>query len=153
MTGRCKTGFSASGFPGISHQQEGEMTTGTHPARTLKRHAALREAWDAERVAAREARRRGDDAGEWHHLERAHILSQPMAWPHVSNHAAMLAAALRRRDGRELVGQLLRLLLAAPGSLTGRYPLGNTGGADVSAFKPMPLPEDLRPLLTMEDKA
>jgi hypothetical protein len=61
----------------------------------------------------------------------------------------MLGAAGRRRDGREVAGQLLRLALAVPGSLTGRYPIGNTGGADVSAFRPMPIPEDLRALLTM----
>ena len=57
------------------------------------------------------------------------------------------AAAVRRRDGREIAGQLLRLLLAVPGSVSGRYPVGNTGGADVSAFSPMPVPDDLRPLL------
>jgi hypothetical protein len=59
----------------------------------------------------------------------------------------MLGAAGRRRDGREVAGQLLRLLLAVPGSLTGRYPVGNTGGAAVSAFRPMPIPDDLRALL------
>jgi len=128
------------------------MRTSTHPARTSERHAALRNAWEAEREAAREARKRGDASAEWHHLERAHILSQPMLRPHLSNHAAMLSAAVRRRDAREVGGQLLRLLLAAPGSLTGRYPFGNTGGADVSAFRPMPVPEDLRPLLTGEDQ-
>ena len=31
--------------------------------------------------------------------------------------------------------------------MTGKYPVGNTGGADVSAFAPMPIPDDLRPLL------
>ena len=59
----------------------------------------------------------------------------------------MLGAALRTRDGHETLGQMARLVLAAPGSLSGRYPVGNTGGADVSAFQPMAVPEDLRPLL------
>ena len=67
--------------------------------------------------------------------------------PHVRTHAAMFAAALRRRRGHELVGQLFRIIVAAPGSITGKYPVGNTGGADVSAFEPMPIPEDLQPLL------
>ncbi|HEV3401169.1 MAG TPA: DUF3703 domain-containing protein [Acidimicrobiales bacterium] len=48
-------------------------------------------------------------------------------------------------------GQVLRLVLAGPGSLTGRYPLGNTGGANVSAFAPMPIPDDLRDLLEGRD--
>lgn len=43
--------------------------------------AALREAWREERAAAAAARGRGDLSGEWRHLERAHILSQPMAIP------------------------------------------------------------------------
>jgi hypothetical protein len=70
-----------------------------------------------------------------------------MAVPHVRTHVAMLGAALRRRDRREIVGQVVRLLVAAPGSWTGRYPVGNTGGADVSALRPMPIPADLQVFL------
>jgi hypothetical protein len=70
-----------------------------------------------------------------------------MVGPHVRTHWSMLGAAVRRRDGHEIVGQLLRLVVAAPGSWTGRYPVGNTGGADVSALKPMPIPDDLKALL------
>ena len=110
-------------------------------------------AWSHERAEARAARLRGDGAGEWSHLERAHILSQPMAVLHVRTHVAMLGAALRRRDRHEVLGQLVRLLLAGPGSLTGRYPVGNTGGADVSAFVAMPIPEDLRAVLDHEMEA
>ena len=61
-------------------------------------------------------------------------------------HVAMLAAGIRRHDRREVVGQLLRLVVAGPGSLTGRYPVGNTGGADVNALTPMPIPDDLVPV-------
>ncbi len=109
--------------------------------------AELRRAWSEERAAAVTARRGGDQPGEWRHLERAHILSQPMAVPHLRTHVAMLGAGLRRHDRREVAGQLLRLVVAAPGSLSGRYPVGNTGGADVSALRPMPIPEDLRSVL------
>ncbi len=59
----------------------------------------------------------------------------------------MVSCGARRHDRREVAGQLLRLLLAGPGSITGRYPVGNTGGADVSPFRPMPIPEDLRAIL------
>jgi hypothetical protein len=110
-------------------------------------HPALLEAWSQERDAARAARNRGDVPGEWGHLERAHVLSQPMARPHVRTHAMMLGAAVRRRDAHEIIGQLLRIVVAAPGSWTGRYPAGNTGGADVSALQPMPIPDDLKALL------
>ena len=111
---------------------------------TLARsRTALFAAWSDERSAARAARDRGDSSAEWRHLERAHILSQPMAALHLRTHIAMLGAGIRRRDRREIVGQLLRLVVAGPGSLTGRYPVGNTGGADVSAMAPMPIPADL----------
>jgi Protein of unknown function (DUF3703) len=112
-------------------------------AKTPSAPRTLRGAWDDERAQAEAARARSDAAGEWAHLERAHILSQPMAGPHVRTHVSMLGAAVRRRDGREIVGQMFRVLVAAPGSWTGRYPTGNTGGADVSAFRPMPVPDDL----------
>jgi hypothetical protein len=112
---------------------------------------ALRRAWSDERAAARSSRNRRDLAEEWNHLERAHILSQPMALPHVRTHLAMLGYALRRHDRAEVLGQVFRLMVAAPGSWTGRYPVGNTGGADVSAVLPMPIPVDLRALLGGRD--
>lgn len=113
----------------------------------MKSDRELLDAWSSERDEARRARARGDASTEWRHLERAHILSQPVAIPHVRTHLAMLGAGFRRRDGREVIGQVLRLLVAAPGTWTGRYPIGNTGGADVSAVRIMPIPEDLRAIL------
>ncbi|HEX2382101.1 MAG TPA: DUF3703 domain-containing protein [Acidimicrobiales bacterium] len=107
----------------------------------------LRERWAHERSAARAARQRTDAEGEWRHLERAHVLSQPMAGPHVRTHVAMLGYGLHYRNGHEIVGQLVRLAVAAPGTWTGRYPVGNTGGANVKARKPMPIPDDLQAVL------
>ncbi|MER3452613.1 MAG: hypothetical protein C4344_02730, partial [Acidimicrobiia bacterium] len=63
----------------------------------------------------------------WPALERAHVASQPSAWPHTRVDAAMLGVAWRQRDRCEMVGQVVRLLVAGPGSLAGRYPPGNTG--------------------------
>ncbi len=109
---------------------------------------AIRAAWDAEHRAARQARADGDATGEWHHLERAHILSQPLAVPHMRTHVAMLGYGIRNRDRREVIRQLVRLLDAGPGSAVGRYPLGNTGGANVNAVAPMTIPGDLEGILT-----
>jgi hypothetical protein len=108
---------------------------------------SLRAAWSAEHTAARRARTEGDPAAEWQHLERAHILSQPLATAHMRTHLAMLAYGFRHRDRREVGGQLLRLLVAGPSSAVGRYPAGNTGGANVSALEPMPIPRDLQVFL------
>jgi hypothetical protein len=108
---------------------------------------AIRRACADEFGAARHARTAGDRAGEWAHLERAHILSQPVPASHVRTHLAMLGFGIRRRDRREVAGQVVRLLVAWPGSALRRYPLGNTGGADVNALVPQPIPADLRAVL------
>ncbi|MER7543596.1 DUF3703 domain-containing protein [Spirillospora sp. NPDC127506] len=106
--------------------------------------APLRAAYDDEMAAARAATAPED---RWRHLERAHILSQPWPWPHTRNHIAMLALALAQRDRREALGQVVRIIVAAPGSALGRYPEGNTGRARVGLTQPMPVPDDLAPLL------
>ncbi|MFN0089052.1 MAG: DUF3703 domain-containing protein [Acidimicrobiales bacterium] len=87
----------------------------------------------------------GNDA--WPALERAHIASQPWAWPHTRVHAAMLRRAWRERDRRELAGQLIRLVVAGPGSLANRYPPGNTGRTTMGLTEHGPIPTDLADLL------
>ncbi len=96
---------------------------------------------------ADEAAGRQELARAWRHLERAHVLSQRYAWEHVVVHARMLLFAVTRGDHREVLGQLVRVTLAAPASWLGRAPIGNTGGADVGILTPLPLPDDLRTLL------
>lgn len=96
---------------------------------------------------SRKADEAGDAAAAWRHLERAHILSQRDALAHVSVHACMLAFGLKRGDTREVLGQIARIVVAAPGSWLGRAPVGNTGGARVGIFTPMAIPEDLRRVL------
>lgn len=62
-------------------------------------------------------------------------------------HALMFAWALRQRKARELAGQVLRIIGAATKTIFGLVPVGNTGGSDVSPFKPMAIPTDLRRIL------
>jgi hypothetical protein len=107
----------------------------------------VRQRFDAELAAAQAAATDGRIDEAWSALEAAHILSQPWAWPHVRVHAQMLALGWRTRDRAEVRGQLLRLVVAGPGSLSGKYPVGNTGRANVSATEPMPIPDDLAGLL------
>lgn len=106
--------------------------------------ASRLKALELELAKARSCQLRTAPAEEFFCLERAHILSQPHAGRHTYVHMKMLLFALRQRDLRELFGQTIRLLLAAPASLSGLYPGGNTGGSNVSALKTMPIPEDLK---------
>lgn len=100
--------------------------------------------------AARRATRSGDIDAAWARLEEAHVLSQPWAMPHVRTHVAMLVLAFRTADPREVAGQIARVVVAAPGSMSGRYPIGNTGRSRVSMFAPMPVPEDIADLLEVQ---
>ncbi len=79
-------------------------------------------------------------------LERAHILGQHYVWPHVVAHAWMLRVGWQLRKPREVLGQTLRIVAAAVFSRLW-VPEGNTGGSNVGALRPMPVPDDLRALL------
>jgi hypothetical protein len=106
--------------------------------------ASLRAAYTAEMATARTP---GPMPSRWRAIERAHILSQPWPAAHTRTHAVMLRLAVRDRDFPEILGQLARLAVAAPGSAAGAYPTGNTGRTRVGLNTPMPIPADLAILM------
>lgn len=85
-------------------------------------------------------------------LEAAHIIGQRSTILHVGAHVAMLRLAWRQRHVQELAGQSLRVVAAALFTWIW-VPIGNTGRANVSAFREMALPDDLRKLLSSERNA
>ena len=107
---------------------------------------AVKQALQLELAQARAAEARGAPDAAFAHLERAHILSQRRAFAHAGVHLRMLRLGWKRRDPREVFGQIARTLAALAFSRLW-VPHGNTGGANVSAFRPMPLPPDLATLL------
>ena len=116
-----------------------------HDRRQPKRHRlpeALRQRIDTLITDAKTMRTLDAEAA-WAHLEEAHVLSQPWIRPHLRVHVAMLGLGWSQSDRSEVIGQLARLIVAGPGSATGRYPVGNIGRATVSAFEPMPIRDDL----------
>jgi hypothetical protein len=84
-----------------------------------------------------------DYLASWRHLERAHIIGQPYPVAHTAVHLRMLWFGIRLKNFREIVGQIPRLIFGGVKSFVGRIPVGNTGGANVSALQPMPIPADL----------
>lgn len=112
--------------------------------RRLARTLPMRRVIADELALFHAARGSGEIDVAWLHLERAHIVSQPHLGLHLASHVSMLGFAVEQRDWRETAGQIVRLALAPLGSLTGRIPVGNTGRSNVSAFQPMPVPDDLR---------
>ncbi len=109
--------------------------------------ARIRADVEAELVAAEAAERVGDASTGFRHLERAHVLSQRSTVQHVRVHLRMLRWALRHHDMSEAIGQGLRVIGAATKTWVGLVPDGNTGGANVSAFKSMQIPDDLAVLI------
>ena len=106
---------------------------------------ALHQALDSEMQNARRAFRAGEHDRAFHHLERAHILSQRFTLRHVQVHWVMLKYGAALKMPREVVGQAVRIVAAAMFSRIW-VPVGNTGRANVSALRPMPIPDDLRHL-------
>lgn len=98
----------------------------------------------SELEAARQAEAQGQAEVAFTHLERAHVLGQAATVLHVQVHWRMFLWAARQRKPAEIAGQLGRLVAAALVTGIGWLPHGNTGGADVSAFRRMPIPDDLQ---------
>ena len=109
-------------------------------------HSELKPSYIAELEATGRAEGAGDFQTAFTHLERAHILSQKYALAHAATHLRMLRLGWRTRDVREVLGQLTRTIAALIFSRIW-VPVGNTGRANVSAFAPMPVPEDLAEIL------
>lgn len=105
----------------------------SHFTRRIRPHV------DHELAAAQSA---GTPDAAFRHLERAHVLGQASTLHHTRVHLQMLRWALRQRQAREVFGQLLRIVGAATKTVLW-VPVGNTGGANVSPIRPMPIPPDL----------
>lgn len=88
----------------------------------------------------------------FHHLERAHVLGQQSTILHVRAHWHMFCWGLRQSDFRECLGQMMRIVGAATKTAVGWVPRGNTGGSNVSPFKPMAVPSDLEEIMQRVSK-
>src|SRR5262245_25572910 len=88
----------------------------------------------------------GEPVSAFAHLERAHVLGQQSTVQHLRVHWAMFRWALRQNVAREALGQVWRIVGATLKTWLW-VPAGNTGGANVSGFAPMPVPADLQRLI------
>lgn len=109
---------------------------------------AARMAFEESMSLAKERVRGKDFEVAWAALERAHVLGQPDGRLHLRSHWWMFRCGLAERDGREVLGQAVRVVLSLPSSWLGRYPVGNTGRARVGLFRPMPVAPDVQAILS-----
>ena len=104
-------------------------------------------AFDVEISLAQTALRNHEYPQCFYHLERAHILGQRNTMDHTYAHWLMLRAGFQQRDLKEVLGQVPRMLASLVFSRIW-VPRGNTGRSRVPAMKAMPIPEDLRHLIS-----
>lgn len=83
----------------------------------------------------------------FHYLERAHVLGQAVTLEHTRVHWLMLKIGWKKRDWREIFGQIFRIVGASTKTPFGIYPTGNTGGSDIWFFQRRPIPNDLQKIL------
>ena len=102
---------------------------------------------DAEVEQAEKRVAENDSNAAFRHLERAHVLGQAITYEHTRVHILMLKIGWKRRDWREVFGQIFRIVGAATKTPFGIIPTGNTGGANVSPFKRMPVSTELQTIL------
>lgn len=109
-------------------------------------HPILKQAFVDEMAKAKNLYKESKYTESFSHLERAHVLGQRFVFPHTYNHWWMLKVGIRKKDKREIIGQLVRLSVAGIGSLLGRAPMGNTGGANIGIMQVLPIQGDLKVL-------
>ncbi len=86
----------------------------------------------------------GNLKSAWNHLERAHILGQKYPYAHTLVHWRMLQFGISIKSGREVLGQIPRLIFGGLKSFVGKIPVGNPGGANVPPLKSFPIQKELK---------
>jgi len=86
----------------------------------------------------------GNLKNAWNHLERAHIIGQKYPLAHTFVHWRMLQFGFKIKSGKEILGQIPRLVFGGVKSFVGKVPLGNPGGSNVRPLKPFPIEKELQ---------
>jgi len=86
----------------------------------------------------------GNLTNAWNHLERAHILGQKYPYAHTYVHWKMLQFGIKIKSGKEVIGQIPRLIFGGVKSFVGKIPVGNPGGANVPPLKSFPIEKELQ---------
>ena len=80
----------------------------------------------------------------WQHLEKAHVIGQAYPYEHSYVHWKMLLFGIHIKNGKEILGQMQRLIFGGVKSFVGTIPVGNTGGANVPPLRPLPISEEIQ---------
>lgn len=75
------------------------------------------------------------------------MIAQYHTFYHTLVHVIMLIDGIKRLSLREASGQIMRIVGALTKTPLGLLPDGNTGGANISPFKPLPVPIKLKRII------
>lgn len=104
---------------------------------------SLKPFYDTELDKYRTEYSKGNLSQAWNHLERAHIIGQKYPFAHTFVHWKMLQFGIQLKNGKEIIGQIPRLIVGGIKSFVGKIPVGNPGGANVPPLKPFPIEKEL----------
>ncbi len=79
----------------------------------------------------------------FYHFENAHILGQTHVYRHTLSHYWMMVYGFKTTNTKEIIGQFFRIFASIIFTLIW-VPKGNTGGANVSPVRPMPIRKELQ---------
>lgn len=79
----------------------------------------------------------------FYHLENAHVLGQKHLFRHTLSHYWMFILGIKSKNRKEIVGQILRIIASILFTLIW-VPSGNTGGANISPIKIIPIRKELK---------
>ena len=97
--------------------------------------------------AAHKSLSNNDNKAGFKALEDAHVIGQYSTYHHTRVHYEMLKFGIERRDLKEIFGQIFRMIGSLTKTPIGLLPEGNTGGANVSPFKPMSISPENKAIL------
>lgn len=79
----------------------------------------------------------------FYHLENAHILGQKNLFRHTLSHYWMFIWGIKSKNGKEIIGQVLRIMASILFTLIW-VPVGNTGGTNISPIKKLSIRKELK---------
>lgn len=100
--------------------------------------------YERELSSYKENYKSGNLTQAWNHLERAHIIGQKYPYAHTYVHWKMLQFGVKIKSGKEITGQIPRLVFGGVKSFVGKIPVGNPGGANVPPLQPFPIEKELQ---------
>ncbi|MBL4605475.1 MAG: DUF3703 domain-containing protein [Flavobacteriaceae bacterium] len=78
----------------------------------------------------------------FYHFESAHIVGQKHVYRHTLSHYWMFIFGINTKNRKEIIGQFFRIIASLLFTLIW-VPVGNTGGANISPIKPIPIRKEL----------